>query len=265
MMLEIEGIRFSYGDVPVLKQMSFQAAPGQVIAVLGENGSGKSTLLRTINRILTPQGGSVLVEGQSLQRMKPPEIARLMGYLPQKPSEAVFTVFDAVLLGRAPHIRWGVTKHDEEVVLRILALLNLEGHALRSVLELSGGELQKVFIARALAQEPTILLLDEPINHLDVKNQIDVMETLRRVTADLAVVSLVVLHDINNALRFADRFVLIKSGEIVAFGGPEVITPATMRTLYNLDVMVTAIDGVPVVVPRTNGKSAALGRPGISH
>jgi iron complex transport system ATP-binding protein len=265
MMLEIEGLRFSYGEAPVLKQLSFRAEPGQVIAVLGENGSGKSTLLRTINRLLVPQGGSVLVEGQALHRMRPREIARLMGYLPQKSPEASFTVFDAVLLGRAPHMQWGVTKHDEEAVLRVLALLNLEGQALRSVLELSGGELQKVFIARALAQEPKILLLDEPINHLDVKNQIDVMETLRRVTADLSIVSLVVLHDINNALRFADRFLLIKAGEIVAFGGPEVITPANVRRLYNLDVLVAAIDGVPVVVPRTHGKAAAPGGPGISH
>jgi iron complex transport system ATP-binding protein len=117
--------------------------------------------------------------------------------------------------------------------------------------------MQKVFIARALAQEPKVLLLDEPINHLDVKNQIDVMEILRRVTAELSIVSLVVLHDINNALRFADRFLLIKSGEIVAFGGPEVVTPANVRKLYNLEVTVARVDGIPVVVPRTNGKAAA--------
>lgn len=257
MTLEIDGIRFSYGRTPVLRQVSLRAEAGQLVAVLGENGSGKSTLLRTIHRLLVPQGGTVLVEGRAVDRMSPRQIARLMGYLPQKSAEASFTVFDAVLLGRAPHVQWNISNHDREVVLRVLALLNLEGQALRSVLELSGGEMQKVFIARALAQEPKVLLLDEPINHLDVKNQIDVMEILRRVTAELSIVSLVVLHDINNALRFADRFLLIKSGEIVAFGGPEVITPANVRKLYNLEVTVARVDGIPVVVPRMNGKAAA--------
>jgi iron complex transport system ATP-binding protein len=256
MILELEGVRFSYGREPVLKQVSFRAARGQVVAILGKNGSGKSTLLRTIHRILMPQGGSVCVEGRDLKRLRPLEIARLMGYLPQKSPDASFTVYDAVLLGRSPHFRWGVTKGDEEVVLKVLRLLNLERQALRNVQELSGGELQKVFIARALAQEPKILLLDEPINHLDMKNQIAVMETLRGVTVDLHIVSLVVLHDINSALRFADRFLLIKSGEVIAFGGPEVITPASVREIYNLDVLVTQVEGVPVVVPRANGKAA---------
>ncbi|NPV05277.1 MAG: ABC transporter ATP-binding protein [Syntrophaceae bacterium] len=257
MTLEIENIRFSYGKTPVLRQVSLRAEPGHVVAVLGENGSGKSTLLRAIHRLLVPQGGSVLVEGRAVDRMSPRQIARLMGYLPQKSPEASFTVFDAVLLGRAPHLQWSVSQRDREVVLRVLSLLNLEKEALRNVLELSGGEMQKVFIARALAQEPRVLLLDEPINHLDVKNQIDVMTILRRVTAELAIVSLVVLHDINNALRFADRFLLIKAGEVVAFGGPDVITPANVRTLYNLDVTVARVDGVAVVVPRANGKAAA--------
>ena len=139
MTLEIEGIRFSYGRTPVLRQVSLRAEPGQLVAILGENGSGKSTLLRAIHRLLVPQGGTVLVEGRAVDRMSPRQIARLMGYLPQKSSEASFSVFDAVLLGRAPHLQWGVSDRDMEVVLRVLALLGLEAQALRSVLELSGG------------------------------------------------------------------------------------------------------------------------------
>jgi iron complex transport system ATP-binding protein len=249
MILSVYGVSFSYGRNEILKNIEFRVDGGEVVSILGENGSGKSTLLRTINRILKPHKGTVLIDGRAIRKMSRKEIAKTIGYMPQKSNGVYCNVFEAILLGRKPHIGWHISKKDMETVRLILAMMNLEKYAMRYTNELSGGELQKVILARALAQEPQILLLDEPINHLDIKNQLEVMELLQNITKKMNLVSMVVMHDINTALRFSDKFLMIRDGEVVASGDKNIMNPENIRKVFNVDVIIEEISGIPVVVP----------------
>jgi len=248
-MLRVEEMSFGYHRHQVLEQLTLELTEGQMTAVLGINGSGKSTLLRNMTGILKPAKGTILVEGRDLATMSSREVARQIGYMPQKSNGVTCTVFDAVLLGRKPHISWEATDHDLEVVAKTLRLLGLEEYALRSTAELSGGELQKVVIARALAQEPKTMLLDEPVSHLDIRNQLETMKLLRQVTRSLSLTVAVVIHDLTLALRFADRFILLSEGRLFASGGREVITTETIRAVYHIEALVHDCKGIPVVVP----------------
>jgi iron complex transport system ATP-binding protein len=249
MILSVYGVSFSYGRNEILKNIEFRVDGGEVVSILGENGSGKSTLLRTINRILKPHKGTVLIDGRAIRKMSRKEIAKTIGYMPQKSNGVYCNVFEAILLGRKPHIGWHISKKDMETVRLILAMMNLEKYAMRYTNELSGGELQKVILARVLAQEPQILLLDEPINHLDIKNQLEVMELLQNITKKMNLVSMVVMHDINTALRFSDKFLMIRDGEVVASGDKNIMNPENIRKVFNVDVIIEEISGIPVVVP----------------
>jgi iron complex transport system ATP-binding protein len=236
-----------------LRGLTFDLPSGCLAAILGENGSGKSTLLKNINRLLSPRTGTVLIDGASVENMGGREIARYFGYMPQRQEAVSCTVFDAVLLGRKARDGGWTTDRDLEKVEEILRLVRLEDLAMRPAVELSGGELQKVILARALAQEPKVLLLDEPINHLDPVNQIEVMSLLHAVTRHLGIASLVVTHNLNNALRFADRFILLKQGRILAAGGKDIITSATIREAFQIDATIGVVGGVTVVVPMLRG------------
>jgi len=165
MILRVNDLRFSYRNADVLRGLSFDVPPGCLAAVLGENGSGKTTLLKTLNRLLAPQGGAVLIDGAEVAAMSGREIAESFGYMPQRQEAAHCTVFEAVLLGRKGGSGGRASPEDLEKVEDVLRLVHLENLAMRLATELSGGELQKVILARALAQEPKVLLLDEPINH----------------------------------------------------------------------------------------------------
>jgi iron complex transport system ATP-binding protein len=253
MTLKIHGLHFSYRGEDVLRGLEFELPSGCLAAILGENGSGKTTLLKNINRLLHPRMGTVLIDGAAVENMSGREIARHFGYMPQQQETAHCTVFEAVLLGRKACGGGRTRAEDLEKIEDILRLVHLEKLAMRPAAELSGGELQKVILARALAQEPEVLLLDEPINHLDPVNQIEVMSLLHAVTRDLGITSLVVTHNLNNALRFADRFVLLKDGAVLAAGGREIITPDTIRKAFRIDATVENVAGVTVVVPTMHG------------
>jgi len=253
MILRIDDVHFSYRAAEVLRGLTFEVPSGSLVAILGENGSGKTTLLKTINRLLTPTSGTVWIDGTAVGAMSGREIARRFGYMPQREEAAHCTVFEAVLLGRKGCGGGRASAEDMEKIEDIVRLVRLEELAMRSAAELSGGELQKVILARALAQEPKVLLLDEPINHLDPVNQIEVMSLLHAITRDLRITSLVVTHNLNHALQFADRFILLKEGVVLAAGGREVITPATIRDTFRIDVLIEKVAGVPVVVPTLHG------------
>ncbi|MCI5178559.1 MAG: ABC transporter ATP-binding protein [Candidatus Electrothrix sp. AW3_4] len=248
-MLKLDQLCFAFNGRPILEDISFRLGRGEMAALLGVNGSGKSTLLKTINGILKPRKGTVLVEGVSLKGLSGKEIARRIGYMPQKSGGVICTVFDAVLLGRKPHFGRTVTPRDLEVVENVLQRLGMEKLALRETTELSGGELQKVIIARALVQEPKVLLLDEPVNHLDVRNQLETMSLLQEITQELNLLTITVLHDLTIALRYADRFVLIKDGGLHACGDREVMTPGAIRDVFGMHATIHDIDGIPVVLP----------------
>ncbi|MEN4018259.1 MAG: ABC transporter ATP-binding protein [Methanobacterium sp.] len=251
MILSVDKVEFSYGNVTVLKDVNFKVKKGDLVSILGVNGSGKSTLMKCINRILKFNRGMIIVEDKDIKEMKEIEIARKMGYVPQKSEAGFFTVFDAVLLGRKPYIKWDVSKRDIELTEKILKLMNLEEYALRYINELSGGELQKVVIARALVQEPQILLLDEPTSGLDLKNQLEVMKIIREVSSTQNIASIVVMHDINLALRYSDKFIILKDGQVFTTGGREVITSDIIMETYGVDVHVKNFGGVPLVIPKS--------------
>lgn len=253
MRLRIDDLHFSYRDEDVLRGVTFGLPPGCLAAILGENGSGKTTLLKNINRLLRPRTGTVLIDDAAVEEMSGREIARHFAYMPQRQEPAHCTVFEAVLLGRKARDGGWTGEQDVQRIEEILRLVHLENLAMRPASELSGGELQKVILARALAQEPRVLLLDEPINHLDPVNQIEVMSLLHAVTRDLGITSLVVTHNLNNALRFADHFILLREGRILAAGGRDVITPETIREAFHIDATIGEVDGVKVVVPTLHG------------
>jgi len=253
MILKIDNLHFSYGNNEILHGLTLELPRGCLAAILGENGSGKTTFLKSINRLLKPTLGSVLVDRRSVAAMGGREIARHFGYMPQRQETVHTTVFEAVLLGRKARDGGWTGEKDIGKVEEILRLVHLDSLAMRTTGELSGGELQKVILARALAQEPDVLLLDEPINHLDPVNQIEVMSLLHAVSCDLGITTLVVTHNLNNALRFADRFILLKQGRLLAAGGREVLTPEAIREAFRIDVMVGEVGGITVMVPRLQG------------
>lgn len=248
MILSIDGIEFSYNSRKILSNITCEVRRGEVVSILGVNGAGKSTLLKCINRILKPRRGTILIENQDIQNMRGQDVAKKMGYVPQKSDGNYMTVFDSVLLGRKPYIKWDVTDHDIKVTHEILKMLKFEEYSLRYTNEISSGELQKVIIARALVQEPQIFLLDEPTSSLDLKNQLEVIKIIRDISRNKNIASIVVMHDLNTALMCSDRFIMLKDGEIFAEGGKEIIEPGNIRKVYDVDVHIKEINNIPVVV-----------------
>jgi iron complex transport system ATP-binding protein len=249
MILSVQGLRFTYPSRQVLDEISFSVDKGDCLAVLGTNGVGKSTLLKCLNRILKPQSGTVFIKKDELSSLGRTELARKLGYVSQKQEIVRCTVFDAVLLGRTPYIKWDVSRKDLEVTENVLRMLDLEGFSMRYLDELSGGELQKVVIARALAQEPEVLLLDEPTSNLDLKNQLEVVGIIKKVVRTQKIAAVVTMHDLNLALRFANKFLMLKNGTIFAAGGMDIMTPENVESVYSVPVTIERCREVPVVVP----------------
>ena len=249
MILDVQDTCFSYQCRSVLDQISFSVQPGELLAILGPNGVGKTTLLKCINAMHRPDDGAIMVEGTDVLRLSPPEIALSVGYVAQRSEAARLTVFDAVLMGRKPHIRWRVSDKDLKIVDAALKRLNLNDLSLRHLDSLSGGELQKVAIARALVQEPKLLLLDEPTSALDLKNQMDILTMIRRVVDEHRIGAVMTMHDLNTALRFAHKFLFLKKGKIFATGPVQDIEPDMVGDVYGLPVEIHHIQGRPMVVP----------------
>ena len=249
MMLAAEKIEFSYPRADVLKKISFALSEGDCLAILGPNGAGKSTILKCLNKILVPQKGVVYINGTDTSSIDNRMLAQTVGYIAQRQEHSRKTVFDVVLLGRKPYIKWDVTSKDIALVEEILQAFGLDDYAMRYTDELSGGELQKVMIARALAQQPKILLMDEPTSSLDLKNQLEVICTVKEVVQKKGVSAVVTMHDLNLALRFANKYMLLKEGQVFAYGGPEIITERAIKEVYGVDVAFVEYEGVPVVVP----------------
>ncbi|WP_320171530.1 ABC transporter ATP-binding protein [Maridesulfovibrio sp.] len=249
MNLDVNGIGFSYHGIPVLEKIDFSVKCGELLAVLGPNGAGKTTLLKCMNAIHSPDKGTVMVKGQDVSELGSDDIARLLGYVPQRVEPARLTVFDAVLMGRKPHIRWRVRDHDIRIVDAALKRLSLTHLSLRHIDRLSGGELQKVSIARALVQEPDVLLLDEPTSALDLKNQLEILRIVRSVVKGHQVSAVMTMHDLNTALRYADKFLFLKDGAVYGCGGKESVTPETIREVYEVNVEIEMRHGCPVIHP----------------
>lgn len=249
MILSVQGLDFKYPSHKVLSDVSFSLEKGECLAILGTNGTGKSTLLKCINRILKPQKGTVIIDKDDVEKINQVKLAQKIGYVSQTSQSFRTTVFDTVLIGRKPYIKWDVTENDLDIVNRAIEMLELEEYSLRYIDELSGGEFQKVLIARALAQEPDILMFDEPTSSLDLKNQIEVINIIKKVVKSKNISAVVTIHDLNLALRFADKFILLKDGKIFSAGGIEVMTSENIQYVYSVPVRVGKFDNVPIIVP----------------
>lgn len=249
MVLSVDGLEFKYPSHSILKGVTFSVQKGECLAILGTNGTGKSTLLKCLNRILKPQSGNVFIEDADVRNLNRTELAQKIVYVSQNNKSSRSTVFDTILLGRKPYIKWDVTQKDLDIVNNVMKMLQLEDYALRYTDELSGGELQKVLIGRALAQQPEVLMLDEPTSSLDLKNQLEVINIIKKVVIDKQIAAVVTMHDLNLALRFADKFVLLKNGKVFAAGGIEVMTSENIEDDYSVPVKIEKYSTTPVVIP----------------
>ena len=247
-MIEVKNLSFSYGEREILHSVSFSAKNGELVGILGNNGAGKSTLVTCINRINTPGSGTVLLDGEDIAQFGRRKLARNIAYVAQKNELTQATVFDCVLLGRKPYIKWSVGDEDVSICDNVIERVGLAGLRLRPVDELSGGELQKVMLARALVQEPKVLVLDEPTSNLDPRNQHEMMKLVRTVADERGITVLVVIHDLSLAMRFCDKFLLMKDGSVFRYGGREVLSDDNIFPVYGMHAYVETVHGLPVVV-----------------
>ncbi|MEM1574102.1 MAG: ABC transporter ATP-binding protein [Candidatus Methanomethylicaceae archaeon] len=259
MQLVIDDVKFEYNSYRALDGVSFTLKSSEFLGIVGPNGSGKSTLLKCINKILSPKQGKILLDGREIHKMQRNEIAKIFSYVPQS-SHLGFskpTVFDVVLMGRRPYIDWKYSQEDVEKVWEILSKLKIIDFAMRRFDELSGGEQQKVLIARALAQEAKILLLDEPTSNLDIRHQIEVMDLLKEIISNNGKSVIVALHDLNLASMYCDKILMMKKGRIFAAGTPiDVFTPENIKKTFGVNVCVHNIDGRPRIFLLNNINSA---------
>ena len=255
-MLRVEDLHFSYSKngAPVLNGASLELAQGEVGILLGKNGSGKTTLFKNILGIEKPGKGSVRFDGEDLQKMSRRDRARRVAYVPQHIHFGDLTVLDSVLMGRVSYFGMKAGKQDMEAVEKILEDMGLQSYASRSAEALSGGEKQKIAIARAMAQEPRLMIFDEPTGNLDMANEQLIMQEARKLAKEKGISILSSLHDLNQALYFGDKFFLMKDGKVKYAGGPEVITPEVIKDIFDVDVRICRIDGRTVVLQEPKGR-----------
>ena len=257
MRLEVNDLAFSYGATAVLEGVSMSdARPGRITAIIGPNAAGKTTFFKCLAGLLKHEG-SVRLDGLELRDLKKEDVTNRIGYLPQEgPVNAVLTVFETLLLARKHTMSWRVGEEDLAVAAAVLRDLDIEHLSLRYLNELSGGQKQMVSIAQVLARNPQVLLLDEPTSNLDLQRQLEVLSLLRQVTEERNTITLISLHDLNLAARFADHFVVMNQGGIYASGDAvSVLTPGMLRAVYRVNATVQAgEDGVVQITPVSSAR-----------
>ena len=249
-MLEIKDLTFRYSShaPSVLDGVSHTLPGGEIGILLGKNGSGKTTLFKTVLGIERPSSGSLLFDGEDLLKMSRRERAKRIAYVPQDIRFGALTVYDTVLTGRIAHFGLASGKEDEAVTERVLEDMGLTGFAGRNVEELSGGERQKIAIAQALAQEPKLLIFDEPTANLDIANEQLILSEIRRVAKEKHIAVLTSLHDLNEALALGEHFFFMKAGKIAYEGGAEMITENVIRDIFDADVRIMEIETKRVII-----------------
>jgi iron complex transport system ATP-binding protein len=258
--LEVENIRLAYGRNTVISDMSFQVAQGEMLGLIGPNGSGKSTIIKALSHVLVPHSGRIILDGKEISGIRRQELARLVGVVPQTPIlPSSFTAFEIVLMGRNPHL--GLLRYESEndmtITWQAMAKTGTQSLAERRIGELSGGEIQRIVIARVLAQQPETILLDEPTANLDISHQLEILDLIKNLCRESHLTVVITLHDLNLAAQFCDRLILIHNGLVHARGTPEeVINSANIKDVYGTEECVFAhpVNGLPVVLLKAGGK-----------
>ena len=250
MRIKIDDMEFSYSSVPVLHDIMLDLNGAKFVSIVGPNGVGKSTLIHCINKVLKPTGGTVMINDTDVAEMKLRDVAKIVGYVPYTSSDTFpLSVVDTVLMGRSPHTGWRPTEKDLDIVYNILKMLSIDHLADRPFNELSAGQHQKVMLARGLAQDPEILLLDEPTSNLDIRHQLEVTSILKELSSNRDMLIIMISHDINIASKFSDMMIMLKDGSIYAAGSPgEVVTEENIRQVYGVDSEITDSHGRPHVI-----------------
>jgi iron complex transport system ATP-binding protein len=236
--IKIKELDFAYNGEFVLKNINHIFEESKLISIVGPNGSGKSTLIKCINALLKQKNGEIFLDDKKLSELTASQIAKKIAYVPQSEGNTFpATVFDTVLMGRKPHINWSPSEKDFVICSEMIRLLDLQDISLKYINKLSGGQRQRVFIARALAQQPEILLLDEPTANLDLKHQLEVLKTLKKLS-EQGITVIIAIHDLNLALQYSDHFILLKDGEIFTSGSKEIISAENIKNLYGVNVKI---------------------------
>lgn len=251
MEIVIDNVSKVYGDKKVLDAISLSLGSAEIVALVGPNGSGKSTLIKTIAGVHDQTAGTITIDGKDIRKMDPVDLAKMIGYVPQHFTYTLYsTVFETVLLGRRQHIKWSVSDEELSRVQAALDALEMSHLAGSYMDQLSGGERQKVFIARALAQDPQLFLFDEPTSALDIRYQIEVMETMRELTWERGTGMIIAVHDLNLAYRYADTVVVLTQGRMAGYGKPdEILTPPCINAVYGVDSFVVDNEFGKFLVP----------------
>ena len=249
-MLSVQNVSFKYGrfSPQVLKGVDLQLEAGEIGILLGKNGSGKTTLFKNILGIHAPSQGEITFDGEDLLKLSKRERAKRIAYVPQDIHFGALTVFDSVLLGRISRFGMKAGEEDYEAVEKLLEDMGLKEYALRNVEELSGGERQKIAIARAMAQEPKMMVFDEPTGNLDIANEQQILREAKRLAREKGIAILSSLHDLNRALAFGDKFFFLKNGVVKYTGGKACFTREIIRDIFDIDVDIREIDGEKVIL-----------------
>ncbi len=247
----IEDLDYSYSkDALVLKGINLSMSNPQLISIVGPNGVGKSTLIHCIDRILSPTHGTVVVDGRNVTEYPPKDLAKKIGYVPYSAGDSFpMTVVDTILMGRNPHHKWKSLHEDMKIVEEAMDLMDIKPLAMRNFNELSAGQHQRVMLARGLAQQPDILLLDEPTANLDIKHQVGVTRLLKQLSASKGIIVIMISHDLNLAAKYSDNIIMLSKGSVFAVGKPvDVITADSIREVYGVDSEVIQSEGRPFMI-----------------
>jgi len=249
-MLKVDNLHFRYSKHgnPVLNGASLQLKQGEIGILLGKNGSGKTTLFKNILGIEKPESGSMQFDGENLLKMNRRERARRIAYVPQDIHFGALSVFDSILMGRVSYFGLKASLDDYLAVEKIIGDMGLQSFAHRNVDELSGGERQKIAIARAMAQEPKLMVFDEPTGNLDIANEQLIIEEAKKLARQKNISILSSLHDLNQALYFGDKFFFLKNGVVKYAGGKEIVTETVIRDIFDIDVRIVEIDNQKVIL-----------------
>ena len=249
-MLSVENLTFRYSKQgsPVLNGVNLELKQGEIGILLGKNGSGKTTCFKNILGILSPSSGSIRFDGEDLLKMPRRERARRIAYVPQDIHFGALTVFDSILMGRVSYFGLKASHEDYLAAEQIMVEMHLEDFAQRNVKELSGGERQKIAIARAMAQEPKLMVFDEPTGNLDIANEQLIVEEAKKLAREKNIAILSSLHDLNQAMYFGDKFFFLKNGAVKYAGGEEVIREDVIKEIFDIDVRIAQIENQKVIL-----------------